>query len=65
MILLRIFRKFDKDNDGQVTKKEFLEVSNELGRHMTADQVEEIIEVADMDDSQTLNYMEFAKEVHG
>ena len=65
MILLRTFRQFDYNRDGEISRDEFYKAVNELGHSMTQEQVDELIQEADLDKSHTLNYKEFCRDIYG
>lgn len=60
-----IFRKFDADNSGSIDRAELQNVLSEMGSQVSEADVERIIQLADQDGSQSLNYEEFVKELCG
>ena len=62
-LLRRVFALFDKDNSGEIDKKELKHIFVELGRYMPEEQVERVMELADKDGSGTLNYEEFIEAI--
>lgn len=60
-----VFRSFDKDGSGTIDKAELKAVFDEIGRSLSDSELNRIIEMADRDGSDTLDYEEFVKEVFG
>ena len=50
---------FDKDGSGEIDKKELKGVFKELGKNLSEEETQRLIEMADKDKSGTLNYEEF------
>ncbi|VDO05778.1 unnamed protein product [Rodentolepis nana] len=59
--LLNIFRLFDKDKNGFITKSELRQVLTALGEKLQEDQLEEMIRNIDKDCDGRINYDEFTK----
>jgi len=58
-VLRRIFALFDKDGSGEIDKKELKSVFKELGKNVSEEETNRLMEMADEDNSGTLNYEEF------
>jgi len=63
--LRSVFRDFDKDGSGLIDRAELDAVFNELGQDFSDDELQRMIQLADKDESGTLNYEEFISYVFG
>eukprot|EP00817_Percolomonadidae_sp_ATCC50343_P001042 CAMPEP_0117428656 /NCGR_PEP_ID=MMETSP0758-20121206/8311_1 /TAXON_ID=63605 /ORGANISM="Percolomonas cosmopolitus, Strain AE-1 (ATCC 50343)" /LENGTH=114 /DNA_ID=CAMNT_0005215125 /DNA_START=98 /DNA_END=442 /DNA_ORIENTATION=+ len=59
--VLEAFRVFDSDGSGFMTPDEFRSVLTSLGETLTDDQVDELLEDAELDENGKINYEEFSK----
>lgn len=59
--LLYILRVFDRDRNGFITADELRHMMKNLGERMTDDEVETMIEEADINRDGRVNYEEFVK----
>jgi Ca2+-binding EF-hand superfamily protein len=59
------FRSFDTDNSGSIDKKELSAVFAEMGKHLSEEELQRMIELADQDSSGTIGYEEFIREIFG
>ena len=50
------FKVFDKDNSGYISAAELKEVSNKLGKKLTDEQVDAMIEEADLNEDGKISY---------
>lgn len=57
----RIFDKFDKDNNGYITKKELKKAMRNLGQKMSAEEVHKMLADMDTDKNGTIDFEEFCK----
>merc|ERR1719471_2658749 len=55
----QMFMMFDKDGDGTVSTKELGAVMRSIGLYPTEEELEEMIDEADKDDSGTVDFFEF------
>ena len=60
-----LFRDFDKDGSGVIDRSELDAVFEELGKHFSDDELQRMIQLADQDQSGTLDYEEFIGYVFG
>ena len=59
-MLQRLFKKFDVDNSGYITKENLLDAFKRLGRNnLTLDDVTEMIKVHDTEQDHVLSFNEF------
>lgn len=59
-MLLRLFKRFDLDDSGQISKENLLDAFKRLGRNdLTMDQVTEIIRVHDLNHDNVIEFSEF------
>ncbi|KAI9489368.1 calmodulin [Zychaea mexicana] len=59
--LMETFKVFDKDNDGTISASELREVMNSLGENTSEDELERMLEEADLNQDGVINYEEFVK----
>jgi len=59
------FRQFDTDNSGSITADELKKVFEEMGKNFSMEEMERMIQLADEDNSGTLEYEEFIKKCFG
>ncbi|XP_048574485.1 calmodulin-like protein 5 [Triticum urartu] len=59
--LREAFRVFDKDHDGHISKAELGHVMISLGEKLTDEEVEEMIQEADLDGDGLVNFDEFVR----
>lgn len=59
--LREAFRVFDKDHDGHISKAELRHVMISLGEKLTDEEVEEMIQEADLDGDGLVNFDEFVR----
>ncbi|GMQ07111.1 hypothetical protein CsSME_00051448 [Camellia sinensis var. sinensis] len=59
--LRSVFATFDKNNDGFITKKELSESLNNIGIHMTLQEVEEMVEKVDSNGDGLIDLDEFCE----
>lgn len=59
--LIDIFRTFDNDGSGKITRQEFHDGIETIGVELTPPQIAYIIDVADLDGDGHIDYQEFAK----
>jgi len=59
--LREAFKIFDRDNDGYISIHEFKRVSTLLGANLRCDEIEELMQQADLDGNGLLDYEEFVK----
>ncbi|CAG5128992.1 unnamed protein product, partial [Candidula unifasciata] len=59
--LLAAFRVFDRDDNGYITAPELRHVMTSCGEPMTDDEVDKMIEEADVDEDGRVNYQEFVR----
>lgn len=57
--LLHVFKLFDKDGNGLITKEELKEGLNKLGERMSEQDILELVEAADIDGDGNINFEEF------
>ena len=57
--LERAFKIFDKDGDGQITHSELKEVMRVMGKELTDEQIEMMINSADLDKDKEISLEEF------
>ena len=60
-----LFRDFDKDGSGLIDRSELDAVFAEIGKHFSEEELERMIQLADQDQSGSLNYEEFIGYVFG
>ncbi|CAH1797595.1 unnamed protein product [Owenia fusiformis] len=60
-----LFKGFDHDGSGQITREELSQVFDEMGRDLSEEEVARIIQLADEDGSGTLNYDELIEHCFG
>jgi len=53
------FRVFDRDGNGYVTEKELRLIMMNLGEKLTDEEIDEMIQCADVDGDGQINYEEF------
>ena len=58
-LVIEAFKVFDKDQDGKITKPEFVQVMERLGENISKDEIEKIYEAADEDGSGEIEFDEF------
>lgn len=56
---------FDKDGNGSIDRDELKQVFEELGQFFPQEELQKMIDMADKDDSGSLEYEEFIKVVSG
>ena len=61
----RVFNMFDKDANGSIEKREMKAVFAEMGKVFTDDEINKMMDVADEDQSGTLEYEEFIEAMFG
>lgn len=54
-----VFKLFDKDNDGKITRDEVKSLLRALGRSTTPDEIQALINTVDKDNSGTIELQEF------
>ncbi|XP_023235063.1 calmodulin, flagellar-like [Centruroides sculpturatus] len=59
--IIEAFRVFDKDGDGLIDAKELRYVMMNLGEKLTAEETEEMIRLADINNDGLINYAEFVR----
>ena len=59
MYLNDIFKIFDKDNDGIISKNEFTQGMKSVNPNINDEQVDELFKKIDYDDSEKISYSEF------
>lgn len=64
-IMRNVFRGFDKNGDGEIDKAELKNVFQEMGRHLSADEVDRLFKLCDSDGSGHIEYEEFIVKVFG
>ena len=57
--ILKVFKMFDDDATGKITLKNLKRVARELGENMSPDELQEMIERADLDGDGEINPDEF------
>ena len=57
--LVVVFKRFDKDGDGQIDSIDLMHMMVELGNDMTEDDAKDIIHMFDRDGNMTINFQEF------
>ena len=62
--LRAVFRVFDDDCSGDISRKEFRDVSMKRRGHIATDDLEDIIDEADIDGNDVVDYEEFKKHYH-
>ena len=62
--LLEAFKVFDKNNDGFIAMEEMKQVMDNLGQHLTDQELEETIRECDMNGDGKVDYNEFVKMMH-
>ena len=60
-----LFRDFDKDGSGVIDRSELDAVFAEIDKHFSEEELERMIQLADQDQSGSLNYEEFIAYVFG
>ena len=58
-LVIEAFKVFDKDQDGKITKDEFMDVMGRLGQSITQNEMEQIYKDADDDDNGFITFDEF------
>ena len=58
-LVIEAFKVFDKDQDGKITHKEFMQVMNQLGENVTEEEMEQIYKDADEDNNGYITFDEF------
>lgn len=61
--LRAVFYDFDKDNSGEIDKKELDSVFDEMGKHFTQEELVRMIGLADKDGDGKMNIEEFMQKV--
>ena len=59
--LLEAFKVFDKNNDGFIAMEEMKQVMDNLGQHLTDQELEETIRECDMNGDGKVDYNEFVE----
>lgn len=59
--LLQVFKIFDKDNNGLITKEELRLGLKQLGENMSEKDVAELVEAADLDGDGNISFEEFVE----
>ena len=59
--LIKAFKVFDRDGNGQISAAELRLVMNNLGEKLTDEEVDELIREADVDGDGHINYEEFVR----
>ncbi|XP_019636401.1 PREDICTED: calmodulin-A-like isoform X1 [Branchiostoma belcheri] len=59
--IIQAFRVFDKDGDGYVSAAELRHVMTNLGEKISADELDEMFQVANVDANGMINYTEFVR----
>ncbi|XP_035661432.1 calmodulin-like isoform X2 [Branchiostoma floridae] len=59
--ILQAFRVFDKDGDGYVSAAELRHVMTNLGEKISAEELDEMFQVANVDANGQINYNEFVR----
>ncbi|ELU10987.1 hypothetical protein CAPTEDRAFT_224462 [Capitella teleta] len=59
------FKTFDRDGSGRISAEELRQVMRNLGENLTADEVEQMIKEADIDEDGEINYQEFVTMMSG
>ncbi|XP_067141220.1 calmodulin-like [Centruroides vittatus] len=59
--IIEAFRVFDKDGDGYIRAEELRDAMMNLGEKMTAEEAEEMIREADINNDGLINYAEFVR----
>ncbi|XP_023234289.1 calmodulin-alpha-like isoform X2 [Centruroides sculpturatus] len=59
--IMEAFRLFDKNGDGYIDANELRSAMKSLGEKLTAEETEEMIRHADINDDGLINYAEFAR----
>jgi len=57
--MIEIFKVFDADGDGLISRNELKNAMDTLGAHLTEKDVNDILDVADEDNDGYINYSEF------
>jgi len=60
-----LFREFDKDGSGVIDRAELDAVFAEMGKHFSDAELQRMIQLADRDQTGTLDYEEFIQYVFG
>ena len=60
---MKLFKKFDKDGSGNVTKKEFGDLLKDLNFKMTPTELDLLFMEFDVDGSEEITYKEFIKKM--
>lgn len=63
--LIEAFKVFDRDGNGVISPGELKHVMNTLGEKMTDDEIEMMIEAADIDKDGSVNYQDFVRMMLG
>ena len=61
----RIFNAFDVDGNGSIDKAEMKTIFAEMGKVFSDSEIEKMMEIADNDESGTLEYEEFIAAMFG
>ena len=59
--ILKAFRLFDDDETGKITLKNLRRVAKEIGENMTDEELQEMIEEADLDGDNEIDQEEFLR----
>ena len=62
---MKAFKLFDDDNTGFITLKNLKRVAKELGENLTEEELQEMIDEADIDGDGQINYEEFYSMMTG
>ena len=60
-----IFREFDEDGDGVITRQEFSDATTRLGMPLTDDEITRVLKQCDVDQNGTIDLPQFAKYLGG
>ncbi|GIL73151.1 hypothetical protein Vretimale_4744 [Volvox reticuliferus] len=61
--LRKAFRMFDRDGNGQINATELKHIMTNIGETLTEEQVDDMIQEADIDQDGMINYEEFIRVV--
>jgi hypothetical protein len=59
--LERVFREFDEDRNGAISKQELRHGLSSLGTDLTPEQVDDFFDILDQDGDGEIDYVEFAQ----